>query len=835
MILGKLNTVVNNLNFPISFYQDNIIYSEDKTVWGCFRVVPFNYTYRSEEEKRNLRNNLARFIANMGQEAKILIVPFCDNIEAHTEHLVSKLDRTDELYEVAKSDLEKTTDYLAGKAKENDNVNDYTTYVIAKLKVTHDLIENFKDTFSYYIKEPIQALKELIGADFKDILEREMKQFKKAALDFCKSQSNRLAVVETVLDETQWLLRRIMFRGIDGDEDLRPDWKPKYEIVTSRGKKAVRPYSKDVLTLAPGVIDSSEIGLLKVKHPRGKTSYQAFLPMSSMPDEFEFPGCEYINDWILESMKFPVEICIHINNVNYQDGVKSIENKRKEYNSQVKHIADANEEPPDDLLKNKEDIDNLENELKASRFPLCRASITVCVSAGTKEKLERRITELRGTLKDNHFILERPWADQHRLFMEFIPGASRYVSDYIIPTTPTALASGIFGATCNVGDREGPYIGTTGMRNVYLDLLDACLKNRSAAAFFWGNLGVGKSFNANLLLYLAVKYCGAKALVIDPKGDRDKWTTHLPEFKGLVRVITLSAKNKGALDPWIMYWNDPEEAATLCLNILVDLLQPDRKEKVCLQEAIGKIKESEKRGMIPLAELLSNWPKEDTMLYETALLLGRQIMNFRKVGLASLMFGEGNEQGLSFDNRINILQVQNMKLPDKETPRDQYTEENIVSKVLMTPISHFTKKFAMSNPGQPTMNIVDEFWSMEGQGIFEYLARTGRSLYTSTIFIGHSAGDIKATGIRNAISYKFCFQITDGDEAKRSLEFLGLEVTKENIEMLQKLKNRECIFSDLYGRIAKIQFDCVFPHLQEAFKTTPKKEKKEDPENEDVA
>lgn len=61
--------------------------------------------------------------------------------------------------------------------------------------------------------------------------------------------------------------------------------------------------------------------------------------------------------------------------------------------------------------------------------------------------------------------LVRPYGDQFLLFNEFIPGAKRYVNDYIHFMEPGVLAAGMFGATQDLGDNIGFYIGTTGILN----------------------------------------------------------------------------------------------------------------------------------------------------------------------------------------------------------------------------------------------------------------------------------------------------------------------------------------------------------------------------------
>ena len=75
-----------------------------------------------------------------------------------------------------------------------------------------------------------------------------------------------------------------------------------------------------------------------------------------------------------------------------------------------------------------------------------------------------------------------------KLFMQCIPGMGVLTGDYIMPLTPVTLASGIIGATHELGDHVGPYMGTTGAegKQVFLDLGRACLLNKSASAtFLW--------------------------------------------------------------------------------------------------------------------------------------------------------------------------------------------------------------------------------------------------------------------------------------------------------------------------------------------------------------
>lgn len=828
--------------FPINYFEQNLIFNTSNECWAGFKLKNFNYDFKSTERKIAILNSLARFISNIGTEGKILIIPVCQDVTAHFDYLVTKLDMSDDLFEAAKAHAEGTCHHLTQRVEQTGNVNDYVTYVITKLKISEDIIKNIKDAFSYFVKEPKQALYEYFSVDTKDILVRKIKIYKNLTNEYLKVQSRRVEIEEATAVDLQWLYRRMFFRGVNqeiqlryniGDDFEQTPWTPFVELVKSpSGEDMVRPYKKDILTLSTGILDTAERRTLRVLHG-DCTSYQAFLPVTHIPDGMEFPS----NEWLLYSqeMPFETETCIHIENLEHKKSIKKIEDKRKTITSQIDHINKNNEDVPDDLLYGKEYADQLEAELKASKSPLSRATITFCIAADNKKVLEERVKAIRSDYKDSNFVLERPLADQEKLFMEFVPGAGRYMKDYIMPLPPRTLAGGIFGATTFLGDNEGEYIGTVGAlkRNVYLDILLACMRNRSASAFAWGDLGYGKSFNMNLLFYLSVMY-GAKGLCIDPKGERTKWMHELPELEGKISVTTLASgdEDKGKLDPFSMYRDNLEEAGELALSILAELfkLHPKDDEYLTIMESINYVKGSRNPCMLGLAERLGNFPDSDEF-QRTARKVGRRINLLREMGMSGLLFGDGRETGLNFKNRINILQVQNMKLPKGDISKEEYTPEETLSTVLMLPITSFAKKFALSDNSIPKVNLMDESWSLsvtqQGNQLFEFLARTGRSLNTGSLFIGHSTKDIKSEGVRNALSYKFLFHVTDVEEIKRSLDFMELEVTGENIDKVQKLKNGECLFRDLDGRVGRLKFDYVYEHLKKAFSTTPPKRKGE--------
>ena len=115
----------------------------------------------------------------------------------------------------------------------------------------------------------------------------------------------------------------------------------------------------------------------------------------------------------------------------------------------------------------------------------------------------------------------------------------------------------------------------------------------------------------------------------------------------------------------------------------------------------------------------------------------------------------------------------------------------------------------------------------------EFISRMGRSLYTCIIYNGHSTKDLPTEGIKNSITYKFVFRSRNNrEEAARLLDYLGLEVTPENMLVIQNLGAGQCLFKDLYNRVGVLQFDPVFQDLFDIFSTTPTEDADEEPEPE---
>ncbi len=812
---------------PIKYFENNLIFeSATRDCWAGYQIDSVGYDYLSNQKKLALLNAITRFVANIGTEAKIHVIPIRQDVKNHYDKIKKDLNSNDNLYEIAVNHADGTLAYLEEQQKINGAGTDYQIFVFTKLRMPQ---KNVK--FKTIVKDTFRMVNEFLEVDLKEIRQSEIDTFSRLSESYFNAQRNRIPLKRINEDTIQWLIRRCFCRGLNEDIILRQgndnhSWKPFSEIVVKDGQKILRPDKRSLLTLTGEV--EQEDRYLKVKDSRRDkdVSYQTFLTISFIPDQIAIPGGEWL--YMLQDWPISSEVCITLTAIEFKESRKKLENKEREITSQMEHVLQT-DAVPDDLKSAYQEVANLERELAPASDPLVKASFTICVAADNLKEMENNAQFIKERYEDMTFEIQRSVADQYALFIEAFPGTGRYVNDYILPLPPKTVAGSMFCVTNLLGDREGHYIGTFGIlkKQVFLNLARACALNRSASAYISGTLGGGKSYLANLLAVLHVLQ-GAKALIIDPKGDRIRWKEKLPALAQEMTITALTAGNedRGKLDPFILFKDDINEACELAKNIICDLydLTSADDEYIVLGEVLQNMSTISQPSMEKFLTVLENFPENDE-LKKTATKLLRRLRSSKELGMAKLLFSDGNSDGLNFDKRINILTVENLNLPDPETPKAELNEAQRLSMVLMIPIAAFAKRFAMSDRSIFKLVVFDEAWALKnttsGMALFEFMARMGRALNAGAIFIGHSVTDQESKGIREALTYKFCYKAVDDEEIINALNFIGLETTEENRRLLMNLENGHCLFRDLDGHVGELDVDAVWEDFHNAFNTNP--------------
>ncbi|WP_312648891.1 hypothetical protein [Aminipila sp.] len=219
--------------FPVKYYEENLIFNEKtNSCWACYKAVGFNYDFLSTDRQISWLNRLTRFIANLGVEAKILIIPAVQDVKEHYDSLIEGLKESDPLYESAVIHAKGTAGYLLEKVKHEGNSDNYEVYVLAKMVKRNNLPNMLDELF----KRPLKVLEEFFAVERREILLSEIKYFQNAQSTWYKEQNKRLAMEKTDEKTTQWLYRRMFRRGIAEPVKLRKNnkggyWKPDRTIT----------------------------------------------------------------------------------------------------------------------------------------------------------------------------------------------------------------------------------------------------------------------------------------------------------------------------------------------------------------------------------------------------------------------------------------------------------------------------------------------------------------------------------------------------------------------------------------------------------------------------
>ena len=568
---------------------------------------------------------------------------------------------------------------------------------------------------------------------------------------------------------------------------------------------------------------------LRLEHEDSET-YVTYFTVNAIVGELDFPSSE-IFYYQQQQFTFPVDTSMTVEIVENRKALSTVRNKKKELKDLDNHAFQSGSETSSNVVDALDSVDELETDLDQTKESMYKLSYVVRVCADDLDELKRRADEVKDFYDDLSVKLVRPAGDMLGLHSEFLPASKRYINDYVQYVKSDFLAGLGFGATQQLGENTGIYIGysvDTG-RNVYLQPslasqgVKGTVTNALASAFI-GSLGGGKSFCNNLLVYYSVLF-GGQAVILDPKSERGNWKQTLPEIAHEINIVNLTSdkENAGLLDPFVIM-KDVEDGATLAkeiLTFLTGISTRDGEKFPVLIRAIGKVKDSKQRGLLNVIKELR---KEETVIANN---IADHIESFVDYDFAQLLFSDGSvENAISLDNQLNIIQVADLVLPDKDTSFEEYTTIELLSVAMLIVISTFALDFIHSDRSIFKIVDLDEAWAFlnvaQGETLSNKLVRAGRAMQSGVYFVTQSAYDVSKESLKNNIGLKFAFRSTDINEIKQTLEFFGIDKEDENNQKrLRDLENGQCLLQDLYGRVGVVQIHPVFEELLHAFDTRP--------------
>ena len=807
--------------FPIKYIDNNLVWNKDNEVFAYYELIPYNYSFLSAEQKFIVHDSFRQLIAQ-SHEGKIHALQIATESSIRSMQEQSKKLVTGKLKEVACQKIDEQTEALVSMI--GDNQVDYRFFLGFKLMVTEEQLnlKNIKKSAWLTFTEFLHEVNHTLMNDFVSMPNDEINRYMKMEKLLENKISRRFKVRRLEINDFGYLMEHLYGRDGIAYEDYE------YQLPKKKLKKETLIKYYDLIRPTRCVIEESQ-RYLRLEH-EDKESYVSYFTVNAIVGELDFPSSE-IFYFQQQQFTFPVDTSMNVEIVENRKALTTVRNKKKELKDLDNHAYQAGSETSSNVVDALDSVDELETDLDQSKESMYKLSYVIRVSAPDLDELKRRCDEVKDFYDDLNVKLVRPAGDMLGLHSEFLPASKRYINDYVQYVKSDFLAGLGFGATQQLGETTGIYMGysvDTG-RNVYLQPslasqgVKGTVTNALASAFV-GSLGGGKSFCNNLLVYYAVLF-GGQALLLDPKSERGNWKETLPEIAHEINIVNLTSDkgNAGLLDPFVIMKNvkDAESLAIDILTFLTGISSRDGEKFPVLRKAVRSVTQSDSRGLLHVIDELR---REDTPISRN---IADHIDSFTDYDFAHLLFSDGTvENAISLDNQLNIIQVADLVLPDKDTTFEEYTTIELLSVSMLIVISTFALDFIHSDRSIFKIVDLDEAWAFlnvaQGETLSNKLVRAGRAMQAGVYFVTQSSGDVSKESLKNNIGLKFAFRSTDINEIKQTLEFFGIDKDDENNQKrLRDLENGQCLLQDLYGRVGVVQIHPVFEELLHAFDTRP--------------
>ena len=624
--------------------------------------------------------------------------------------------------------------------------------------------------------------------------------------------------------ELRWLYARSLRREI-GDPALDESWEPE----ASRRGGALAQLT-DAIVAEGGVRTDPE----RPRHRRylridagDRTAYQAVVALADLPHTFTFPGSGEVLA-VPDALGFPVDWCVRIRSVPNNVAQPKLRRQHRELIGQFDEYDGELAGAPPELGDAVAGIEAMRAELAAAPSePELWATLLFSIAAPSLQQLEDRASTLVAHLEPHEFGAGRPTGGQMALTRAFLPGCSApaVVDDYRQYLLARDLAGTGPCMASEVGDPRGLLIGTTtdtGIESpVLFDAAFGPTVGATASIGVCGALGSGKSFFLKRLCWDTVAR-GGQVVTIDrtAMGEYVKFAATAP---GRTQVIELGPETDVCLDPLVSFEGEERIAIAIGFVSLLAGCATQSDEGACLADAVHAI--ADRGGRLgDVVDRLDRDGEQDPV----ARSLARRLSHYRRIGVASLAFGDGTPVDLDAD--LIVFWAPQLALPDRDTLvtehlARQMLPEQIVGSALLYLVAALGRRVVFSDPSRFGAALYDEAWALlaspHGQRLLREGVRDGRK-HNGAVWLASQHPDDLGTGdLVDLLGSRFVFRHAPG-AVPAALRLLGCDQTSEAGDVIPQLHVGECLYRDVRGRIGRIQISQpALAHLDDAFDTTP--------------
>lgn len=446
--------------FPIKYIDNNLVWNKDNEVFAYYELIPYNYSFLSAEQKFIVHDSFRQLIAQ-SREGKIHALQIATESSIRSMQEQSKKLVTGKLKEVACQKIDEQTEALVSMI--GDNQVDYRFFLGFKLMVTEEQLnlKNIKKSAWLTFKEFLHEVNHTLMNDFVSMPNDEINRYMKMEKLLENKISRRFKVRRLEIHDFGYLMEHLYGRDGIAYEDYE------YQLPKKKLQKETLIKYYDLIRPTRCVIEESQ-RYLRLEH-EDRESYVSYFTVNAIVGELDFPSSE-IFYFQQQQFTFPVDTSMNVEIVENRKALTTVRNKKKELKDLDNHAYQAGSETSSNVVDALDSVDELETDLDQTKESMYKLSYVVRVSADDLDELKRRCDEVKDFYDDLNVKLVRPAGDMLGLHSEFLPASKRYINDYVQYVKSDFLAGLGFGATQQLGETTGIYMGysvDTG-RNVYL-------------------------------------------------------------------------------------------------------------------------------------------------------------------------------------------------------------------------------------------------------------------------------------------------------------------------------------------------------------------------------
>ncbi|WP_224208648.1 ATP-binding protein [Streptococcus agalactiae] len=821
--------MVKKLEYPIDRIHQNLALRKDKVVVAYYRIPNTPITITDSDKKDSHKAKVAQVIKKLAKYKNFDISLIPKDYLLGEKMSDFEADLADDVKELGLETLDFTVDTLTHEME----IPYQFDWLIG--------VDLGKGQYNANIKEFIYNQFESIASNFASLAGYEVEVDE----DWYKEHSEEELLVYSLLstlkakrltDVDLFYYQRMQF--------LRYVPHTKSEVIANR----------NMLNVTDTLIKSLEGGFLKLESAYG-SSFVSVLPVGRFSTIFN----GFHLGELVQRMSFPVELRFKAEFIDKTKLGGTMGRSNTRYDQIMKEAYNTNTVQQDDILMGAYSLKDLMKKV-GNKEEIIEYGCYLVVAGSSLNQLKQRRYAILSYFDDMKVNVYEASHDTPYLFQALLYGQDlqKTTRKWNHLVTARGFSELMLFTNTQSGNRIGWYIGRVDNRLTAWDSIDEAIMGSKNLVLFnatvankedvtgkvtknphviiTGATGQGKSYLAQMI-FLHTAQQNVRVLYVDPKRELrqhylkvvsdPEYARKFPLRKKQIEetnFVTLDSsvkENHGVLDPIVIL--DKEGALSTAKNMLLYLLKNATEIKLdqttalteAISQVIAKREAGEVVGFNQVIEALIDSESDEVQS------VGRYFKAIIQNSILELAFSDGDVAGLSYEERVTVLEVADLSLPKDGSDHISDHESNSIA--LMFALGAFCKHFGERSDDE-TVEIFDEAWvlmqSSEGKAVIKSMRRVGRSKYNVLMLVSQSVHD--AENDDDTTGFGTIFSFYEKSEREDILKHVGLEVTPKNLEWIDNMISGQCLYYDVYGNLNMISIHNIHPDIDPLLKPMKK-------------